>query len=176
MICLLRRVYTIGGNFPALTLSRDWPWMCLFGSHTRPRPPQLIPICHCIAKSRIHNSSWTGMILTRLGVLSERNLHTHSKHTHNVILLSTHGLVTYRQLVIPPGNQDNRFEKVVNTCAQLPCFQRWYMPLIVSLATPQSEILSEICVQCSCVQNTYYITLSLQVRETVQKVASIAAS
>ena len=127
-LCLLRRVYTIGGNFPAFTLSRDCPRVCLaatLGSHTRPRPPQLRPICHNIAKSRIHNySGWTGTILTRPGVLSERYLHTHSKHTHNVILLSTHGLVTCRQLVIPPGNQDNRFEKVVNTCTQLPCFQR----------------------------------------------------
>ena len=125
-LCLLRRVYNynIGGNYPALTWSRDWPWMSLvagFRSPTRPRPQQLRPSCHCIAKSRIQMSSWTGPgilsegILSE-GILSEGNLHARSKHTHNVVLLSTQRLLICRQLVIPPGNQDNRFEKVVNTC------------------------------------------------------------
>ena len=118
-LCLLRRVYKIGGNYPALTWSRDWPWMSLvaaFRSPTRPRPQQFRPSCHCIAKSRIQMSSWTGKIYTRPGILSEGNLHARSKHTHNVVLLSTQRLLICRQLVIPPGNQDNRFEKVANTC------------------------------------------------------------
>ena len=117
-LCLLRGVYKIGGNYPALAWSRDWPWMSLvaaFRSPTRPWPQQLRPSCHCIAKSRIQMSSWTGKIYTRPDILSEGNLHTHSKHTRNV-MLSTQRLAICRQLVIPPGNQDNRFEKVVNTC------------------------------------------------------------
>lgn len=121
-LCLLRRTCKAGRNF--LTFTRYFqnePWTyfgkaaarSLHRPPTRPHPHQFRASFHHTVNSRLPTVGRCWKIFTRQVLMTASYLPSHSALTCSSVL-GTQGLAVCcsRQLIIPPGNQDNRYEKV----------------------------------------------------------------
>ena len=132
-LCLLRTC-NARTNFVAFRSDcQNGPWMyfgkavarSLHRPPTRPHPHQFRPSFHHTVKSTL-GRAWK--IFTGPAVMTAGDLPSHSELMYSSILLGTQGhpMCCRRQLIIPPGNQDSRYEKVVSCDVASPYipFQR----------------------------------------------------